>query len=268
MGGEKGGSLAPGEFRLLLSLDSNSRNRWNQQVSGPSVETSSTIFVTEVIVGFLDDFELSFVLPWASVHASDEMGSDDAAGFGDLLARVYWNASKGKFRYGSSAGLYLPVGNLAEQDLAGIATFKSGTVDPYFALYLSRPGFLGFDWQGTLNLRAILASNDDNVKFGSSLTTSLGLGRPVHRLVRAGIHFTYLHRGSDEMSQMTGHSFEDSGGHWLYLQPSATVTLVARASYAIQLIVGGRLPLVQNVNGTQLVESPAWNVGFANTFSF
>jgi hypothetical protein len=61
---------------------------------------------------------------------------------------------------------------------------------------------------------------------------------------------------------------EDTGGDWLYLQPFLSMDVLVRPSFAVQATVGGRVPLVQNVRGTQLVESPSVSLGVAQTFRF
>ena len=65
-----------------------------------------------------------------------------------------------------------------------------------------------------------------------------------------------------------GNMMEDTGGDWLYFQPFLSADIFVRPSYAVQALIGGRVPLMQNVRGTQLVESPAVSLGLAQTVRF
>ena len=60
---------------------------------------------------------------------------------------------------------------------------------------------------------------------------------------------------------------EDTGGDWIYLLPFFSADIYTKPAYAIQVSIGARIPLMQRVEGTQLVESPNFSIGLAQTIN-
>lgn len=212
------------------------------------------------ISGSLD---AEIALPVAWLDASDAAGEESRTGVGDLLTKLHWGGGSGDWSWGLSLGAYWPVGDLGEADLPATATFSSGTVDPSIGGSVTLPRLGGWGWHVSWDARLVAVDRDDGTRLGSSFTTTVGWDRPLAKRLDGQVVLTYFGRASDE-----GNPMEDSGGDWLYLQPFLSADLLVRPAYAVQATVGGRIPLVQNVRGMQLVESPALSLGIAQTFRF
>lgn len=91
---------------------------------------------------------------------------------------------------------------------------------------------------------------------------SLGLGRPITDRIDGRLLLSYFARERDK-----GNMMEDSGGDWVYLQAFLSANAYAKPSYALQLLIGARVPLLQRVEGIQLVESPNFSFGLASTIN-
>jgi hypothetical protein len=261
----EGGALEAGQLRFVMLLEAAHRDTWHrgsQEVAGPPREASSYLLVNTLGVALGKGLGAEASLPVAWMEAKDEAGEDSRSGVGDLLTRVMWSHAAGNWSYGLAAGAYWPVGELGSQDLPAAATFSTGTVDPSFSASLSGLPIGGFAWRFSASTRLVVDERDDGSRLGSSLTGAFALDRRLHSRVGGRLILTYLTRESDE-----GNAMEDSGGEWLYLQPFLTTDAFLRPSYAIQVVLGARFPLVQDVHGTQLVESPSFTLGFAQTFN-
>lgn len=258
--------LDPGQLRLSIALDSGQKEKWhrgNRRVSGPSEETSSILLASGARIGMGRGFEAEASLPVAWLDAKGEEGKESRFGAGDLLTRILWSRGIGGWTYGFSAGMYWPVGELGTSEVPATATFSTGTYDPAVDVFLSGPSFRGVDWYASAGTRQIFGEQDNGSRLGSSYTVSLGLtGRVVNRLA-GQVLLSYFARERDE-----GNVMEDTGGDWLYIQPFLRADIFASASHAVQALVGVRVPLIQNVEGTQLVESTSLSLGFAHTLNF
>jgi hypothetical protein len=91
---------------------------------------------------------------------------------------------------------------------------------------------------------------------------SFGLSRPLTARIDGQLLLSYFARARDK-----GNMMEDTGGDWVYLQPFLSANVYANPSYALQLSIGARVPLLQRVEGTQLVESPNFSFGLAHTIN-
>ena len=196
------------------------------------------------------------------MDAKDEAGEVSRSGVGDLLTRISWGRGTESWSYGVSAGVYWPIGELGDQDLPTTATFSTGTVDPTVGAYISGPPLRGFVLHSSMSSRFVVGERDDGLRLGSNYTVSLGLSRPLPARINGQLLLTYFARGRDK-----GNIMEDSGGDWVYLQPFLSADVYTNPSYALQVSLGARIPLVQRVEGTQLVESPNFSFGLAHTIN-
>jgi hypothetical protein len=202
-------------------------------------------------------------LPVAWLDARDELEEESTSGVGDLLTRVVWSRASGPWSYAVSAGMYWPVGEMGNEDLPASATFSTGSVDPALGAFLSGPPFRGFSWFTSVSTRQVLDKRNNGSRLGSSYTATLGLNRQLAKRFSGQVLVSYFARERDE-----GNMMEDTGGDWLFVQPFLRADVYARPSYAVQVLLGVRVPLIQDVEGTQLVESPSLSLGFAHTVSF
>jgi len=115
----------------------------------------------------------------------------------------------------------------------------------------------------SVSTRQVLGKREGGSRLGSSYTGVFGLNRRLANRFVGQLLLTYFAREHDE-----GNKMEDSGGDWLYIQPFLSADIYARPSYAFQVSVGARVPLIQSVQGTQLVESPSFSLGLAHTVNF
>jgi hypothetical protein len=282
----QGKALEFGQMRVSTFFESALRDKWHRgsdEVPGPPREASSFILVNTLRAGLSRSLEADVTLPIAWLDAKDEFGEESSAGVGDLLTRVTWNGGTDQWSYGISAGAYWPVGELGSPDLPPTATFSSGTIDPTLGAFLAGPLFNGFGWFTSVNSRLVVGERDDGMSFGSNYTAVLGVARRISKRIDGQLLLTYFalerdkagtegamssQASGDAMDIMMDNMVEDAGGNWLYLQPFVSANLFARPSYALQASIGARLPLVQSVEGTQLVESPSFSFGFAHTVTF
>lgn len=229
-------------------------------MDGPESEASSFLLVHNLRLGLPGQLEGRLSLPYAWMEARDEAGEASRNGVGDLLAELRWSRPVDGWILGLSAGSYLPVGELGGRGLPATATFSTGTVDPTLGVQLAGPAVAGLGWSlGTLT-RLVLAEQDDGRQLGSSLTSTLAVDRVLGREFVAQLQFVHFHREEDE-----GPAMEASGGNWLYLAPVLGYRLLAGRGHSLQLKLGARIPVYQDVVGRQLVESPAWNFGLGYT---
>lgn len=199
-------------------------------------------------------------MPIAWMDASDESGEESRSGAGDLLTRITWSSGSGRWSYGASVGAYWPVGELSSENLPASATFSTGSVDPALGAFLSGPPFRGFSWYTSVSTRQVLGAREDGSRLGSSYTAAWGLNSRIVNRLGGQIVLTYFSRERDE-----GNDMEDSGGDWVYVQPLLLVDVYTQPSYAFQILAGARIPLMQSVHGTQLVESASFSIGLAHT---
>jgi hypothetical protein len=197
------------------------------------------------------------------MDAQDEAGKVSRSGVGDLLTRISWGSGTESWSYGVSAGAYWPVGELGNQDLPATATFSTGTVDPTVGAHISGPPLFGFVWFSSVSSRFVVSERDNGSRLGSNYTVSFGLSRMLANRIDGQLLLTYFARARDK-----GNMMEDSGGDWVYLQPFLSADVYANPSYALQISIGARIPLVQRVEGIQLVESPNFSFGLAHTINF
>jgi len=279
VGGTQAEPLDAGHFRLSANLESVSRDEWHrggQSVDGPDSEASSVVLATRLRGAITGSFAAEVSLPVAWTEASDAAGEESSTGVGDLQTRLHWTRAANGWAWGVSAGAYWPVGDLGGEALPANATFSSGTVDPSLGAFVALPRVAGWGCQLSTDTRLVVADNDDGSRLGSSFTAAIGWDRSITRRLDAQVAVTYFGRAADEAAPMDlggghmghGDEPEDTGGDWLYLQPFLSMDLLVRPSFAVQATVGGRFPLVQNVRGTQLVESPSVSLGVAQTFRF
>lgn len=230
---------------------------------GPPREASSLLLINSVRTGLSKTLEAEASLPLAWMDARDESGEESRSGAGDLLTRIVWSRGTGRWSYGISVGTFWPVGELGSKELPASATFSTGTIDPAFGAFLSGPSFRGVGWYMSISTRQVLGIRKDGSRLGSSYTGAFGLNRRVTNRLAGQLLLTYFAREHDD-----GNEMEDSGGDWLYVQPFLSMDIYARPSYALQVLMGARVPLIQNVRGTQLVESPSLSLGLAHTINF
>jgi hypothetical protein len=258
--------LSSGHFRFSTSVESVRRDEWHQggqEVSGPAKEASSVVLTSRLQGAITKSLSAEVSLPIAWLNASDAAGEESRTGAGDLQTKIHWSRSSADWSYGLSAGAYWPVGDLGGDELPSTATFSSGTVDPSLGGFVTLPRRGGWGCQLSWDARVVVSERDDGTRLGSSFTAVLGLGRPLRERLDAQLVMAYFGRAADE-----GNSMEDTGGDWLYAQPFLSADVLVRPSYAVQVTAGGRIPLVQNVRGTQLVESPSLTLGLAQNFRF
>jgi hypothetical protein len=197
------------------------------------------------------------------MDATDPGGSVSDSGVGDLLTEVRWNRVGGAWTYGLAGGLYWPLGDLQSGGLPTTATFSSGTIDPTFNAYLSGPGAGGFDWTLTGSTRLVVSDQSEDRRLGSTYMSSLWVDRAIAAGLGGQVQLIYFHRGED-----SGNVMEPSGGHWVYLSPGISYAFFAQSGRSLQATLALRIPLLQDVVGRQLVESPALNFGLGYTIEF
>ncbi len=254
-----------GQLRFSSFLESTKKDTWqnlNREVYGPPREASSLLLLNSIRAGLSKNLEFEVSIPVAWMNAKNESGEVSTSGVGDLLTRISWGGVTESWIYGVSAGAYWPVGKLGNQDLPATATFSTGTVDPAIGAYMSGPTLLGFGWYSSVSSRLVVSERDDGSRLGSSYTMSLGISRTLTNRIDGQLLLTYFVRDRDK-----GNMMEDTGGNWIYIQPFLSASLYAKPSYAFQVSIGARVPLLQRVEGTQLVESPNFSFGFAHTIS-
>jgi hypothetical protein len=279
VGGTQAEPLDAGHFRFSASVESVSRDEWRrggQSADGPDAEASSLVLGTRLRGAITESFAAEVSLPVAWTEARDAVGEESGTGVGDLQTRLHWTRAPGDWAWGVSAGAYWPVGDLGGEALPANATFSSGTVDPAVGAFVALPRVAGWGCQLSIDARLVVADNDDGSRLGSSFSAVMGWDRSLTRRLDAQVALTYFGRAADDPAPMDmagghmghGDEPEDTGGDWLYLQPFLSMDVLVRPSFAVQATVGGRVPLVQNVRGTQLVESPSVSLGVAQTFRF
>jgi hypothetical protein len=264
VGGTQIEPLDSDQFRFSTSVETVRRDRWHQgrrEVAGPAREASSVVLSSRLSGAITGSLGVEASLPFAWLDASDAIADESRTGAGDLLTRLHWRRTASGWSYGLSAGAYWPVGNLGSEELPATATFSSGTVDPSVGGFVSLPRVGGWGCQVSWDARLVASERDAGSRLGSSFAVSLGWDRSLTRRLAGQVVLTYFGRASDE-----GNPMEDTGGDWLYFHPFMSANVFVRPSYALQVTAGGRIPVVQNVRGTQLVESPSLSLGIAQTF--
>lgn len=197
-------------------------------------------------------------LPVAWMKARDAQGQGSNSGIGDLLTEVRWSKARRPWRLGASVGAYWPLGEVGSQGLPATATFSTGTVDPAVGLRLSGPSLGDLGWLLSVNARIVVGGKDNGRRLGSTITTAAELHREFGSRLTGQVLLTHFRREPDR-----GQAMEDTGGSWIYLQPVLAVDLLVRPEHAIQLLFGARSPLIQDVQGIQLVESPSVTIGLS-----
>jgi len=251
---------------VSLHVDSAQRDTWHEgrnTVDGPDADASSLVLVGNLRFGVGRALEGNVSVPFAWMSATDPGGSASDSGIGDLLTEVRWNRALSLWSYGLSGGLYWPLGELQSDGLPATATFSTGTFDPTFSAYLSGPGAGGFGWTLTGSTRLVVSDQSEERRLGSTYTSSLWIDRTIVARVVGQAQLIYFHREED-----SGRVMEPSGGHWIYLSPGLSYTLFANTGRSLQATLALRIPLLQDVVGRQLVESPALNFGLGYTVEF
>lgn len=229
-------------------------------MDGPDREASSLVLMTGLRAAMGPELEFEASLPVSWLNARDGAVEEEKTGTGDLLTRVHLSRNLGHWTLGASAGVYWPVSNLDGAGLPEVATFVSGTIDPVLGLGISGGLWSGIDVGLFSSARLVVSDFEDGRRLGSTFTTTASIRHVVSRKLSLQGLVTHLHRQTD-----TGNMMEDSGGDWIYLQPQAAWKVAASGSRAWQFLMGLRLPVHQNVRGTQLVDSPSFLAGLSVT---
>lgn len=246
-----------------MSLDSTRRDTWHrgsEEVAGPAKEASSVLWSNILRLGISHSLEAEVALPVAWMDAEDPAGRVTRTSIGDVPTLLTWSHRRSDWTMGVTGGVYWPVGELGTEGLPATATFSTGTVDPTIGAYLLGPLLGDWGWHVSSSTRWVVSDQDDGSRLGSSFSTSLGVNRTIGPRFVGQVLVTHFHRQTD-----TGNAMEDSGGDWMYAQPQVLANVFTRPDQSLQAMVGARIPMLQNVRGTQLVESPSLSFGLAYT---
>lgn len=256
--------MAPGQVRLTSIVDAAQRDTWHRgtvEVDGPDRSASSVLWVNDVRFGLGRSLEFDLRLPAAWMDARDGAESVERNSVGDLATLLTWTGAREDWMLAATAGVHWPTGDLASDGLPATATFSTGTIDYAAGVSVAGPRVAGWGWQVTTISRLVFDEQDDGRRLGSSSTTTFGVDRPVGSRWVGQLLLTHFHRQADD-----GPVMEDTGGDWIYLQPQIAADLFTRPDHAIQAVAGLRIPLRQDVRGTQLVDTTTFNVGLAYTW--
>lgn len=258
-------------MRLALSIDATDRDTWHmgsREVEGPDRKASSYLWMTSLRAGIASSLEAEIALPVAWMDARDGDERVQTSSIGDVPTLLTWTRQHPSWSWSLTGGVYWPTGEIGADSLPATANFSTGTIDPTFAVQLLGPAWRGWNWQLATVTRQVIQEKEDGSRLGSSITTTFGVSRAIGRRLVGQVLAMHFHREEDQHAPMgTGmmDMAEDSGGDWLYLQPQLVGSVLTRPDHALQVMLGARLPLVQNVVGMQLVDSPTVTLGVAYT---
>lgn len=216
---------------------------------------SSVVAIAQVDYGITANWMVQGVIPFLDQTFISSGSETHETGFGDLTAIMHYSVparamSAWRFRLG--AGISLPVGNGIENPISSDRNLTSGTIDPMMvasALYLTG-GPVSID--GSLFVRPILFTDDDDTRTGSFFHGSLGLNYGWQTAgISARVGVIGIHRLQDKVN---GEDFASSGGQWIYLTPGLIWQITGSNIHGMQLAVSVEIPVYRNVRGTQLVE--------------
>jgi hypothetical protein len=196
-----------------------------------------------------EDWMLSVVIPRVEIHKRTiSTGARlDLQGLGDVA--VYGEYGGSDLRW--LVGLSLPTGDEAESPGSGIVPpsllqLGTGTIDPIIGLVWSRGDGAGMDTY--FDLLAVLPFDDSDagLQVGQSFSARAGAIWNLSSPITPGLQVEALRR---EQDRLNGSYLGGTGGTLWTLVPSLQFPLGGGASARI----AWRLPLDQDVNGTQLV---------------
>lgn len=196
-----------------------------------------------------EDWTVSVLIPRVEIHTRtiSSGARTNLQGLGDVA--VYGEYGSSDLRW--LVGLSLPTGDEAESPAPGVVPpsllqLGTGTIDPIVGVIWSGGDGVGMD--PYFDLLAVLPFDDSDagLQVGQSFSARLGAIWNLNSPVTPGLQVEALRR---EQDRLNGSYLDNTGGTLWTLMPSLQFPLGGGASAR----VAWRLPLDQDVTGTQLV---------------
>ena len=172
-----------------------------------------------------------------------------------LKYRLHRNTMSSQYDLAVGGGLKLPVGitdlNIERAQIQADMQPGTGSFDGVTWVYFSKT----FLPTSTVNLYSTASyryngtaeqynNNPISYKFGNTLISDVGISNKLNSLLQYTGQVRFRYSAKDRLD---GSLAENTGGYWLSLVPGINLTL----SESIVLRFNSRIPLYQNLNGTQ-----------------
>jgi hypothetical protein len=229
--------------------------------------SSSRVYTFHAGLGLWRGLSARLTFPMLEVAFSegDDSGSD--FGIGDLSVLMHYGWSLGSIRsplrIGISAGSFLPTGGSVQSDIPSNPNFVSGTVDPQLGLDLTYDLEFGLGFYARGLARLVIYENGDDYQAGHSLVYMAGLHYRFFRSLMPALGLTFLNKLPD---QQNGAQVGDTGGDWVYINPSLSYVFTSGPVAGLRLMVTAQVPVYQFVHGAQLGEDFSLTFGVAYGF--
>lgn len=205
-----------------------------------------------------------------NINLSNSKAEIQASGIGDLLLNIRYNLIGSQYENTFlvlSGGTRLPIGAFNEtqngvcipislQPSSGSLKLNIGTF--FFEKIKRKTSFitnLNYEWSNIIEKDFLV------YKYGHFLQYSTGINYTISKKFNTNALLKYEYRSHDKRENDL--IIESTGGHFLAINPILTFKL----NDSFMLIAGADLPLYKYVNGYQLTNQYAFQIGIKRIFS-
>jgi len=282
------GLANPGKHILQFSVNYDFNNLNTLKAGSRTLDDSARKRITHSILfntsySFTNNFSIETLFTWVNQRRIiDQFGSTDLQttnGVGDAVVLANYGFKK---LLGETStvtlgiGTKIPIGSYDEVSPIGITFIAdlqpgSGAWDGIFFSAISKS--FNFRPSTTFFSRAIYRATGKNrdyldglqvYEYGDEIQLFLGVSDQFlvfdKKLISPSLSFKYRNAQRDEID---GIELNNTGGNWLFLLPSLSIEL----SQNISILTKAELPIISNVDGTQLTPTYRFTSGLLINFN-
>ncbi len=272
-----------GTFQLALAYDDNRLLTLYDEgdvLVNSNRERKTRSFFLRLGYGISERWSVETLMPYVNqrrniTQNNGEINRESSSGIGDIILLVKYDLFKNlSWVLNMGAGIKIPTGSTHQLNNRGLLLVNdmqpgSGAMDIVFRFSLSHQ--LGIRPSTTLYISPIvnIKGSDDNYlgsqsyQFGNDLQMMSGLSDQViigEWPVYPNIGFRYRYARRDRIN---GVDLDNTGGSWLFTRLGLGTDFYKNN----RLTFTFELPLITNVDGTQLSPDAIFNLTYSNSFS-
>jgi hypothetical protein len=282
------GLANPGKNILQFSLNYdfnnlNTLNAGSEKLDDNSRKRTTHSILLNTSYSFTNNFSIETLFTWVNQRRIiDQFGNTDLQktnGIGDAVVLANYGFKKLLGETSTvtlGVGTKIPLGSYDEVSPIGITYIAdlqpgSGAWDGIFFSAISKS--FNFRPSTTFFSRAIYRATGKNrdyldglqvYEYGDEIQLFLGISDQFlvfdKKLISPSLSFKYRNAQRDEID---GIELNNTGGNWLFLLPSLSIEL----SQNISILTKAELPIISNVDGTQLTPTYRFTSGLLINFN-
>ncbi len=278
-------NVGNGFLQFGINYDFNNLNTLNsgtQKLNDNSRKRITHSILINTSYSFTDRLSVEALLTWVNQRriinqfGNTDLQQTNGIGDGVILAKYEFPELLGESSNANvGIGTKIPLGSFDEIDENGItyiADLQPGSGAWDFILLTSLSKNFNFRPTTTFSGRIIYRSTGENAdylkgsqvyEYGNEIQTFLGVSDEFlafNTLINPGITVKYRNAKKD---QIDGFELDNTGGDWIFIIPSLSIRLSSNISFQSK----AELPIISNVDGTQLTPTSRFTGGFLINFN-